>query len=295
MELLCLCAGGLGAGATAVVCLRHRAPPPDLLGVAGARRAAALQSLPGLRLLEPPVRTLGAWLAAAMPSTWKTALQTRLRGAGYPLGLGAGELVGLVLLLSVLGLALGAAAAPMAARSTGLSTWAPVVGALLLGALPLQRVDALCKQRRRDVDRELPIAIDLVAMAMNAGLDFAAALHHVTDPERNRGTLGEELSQVLDALRLGETRRQALQAFAGRVSTPSVRQLVAAIIQAQEAGNPLAAVLRTQATALRARRSVLAEEAASRAALMLTLPMMMMLCCVLLLLMGPAVLRSVTP
>jgi tight adherence protein C len=76
------------------------------------------------------------------------------------------------------------------------------------------------------------------------------------------------------------------------VPTEAVREFVGAVIQAEEKGTPLAEVLRIQATILRMRRTVLAEEAASRAGVMMMIPLMMLLGCILLILMGSMMLKS---
>jgi tight adherence protein C len=139
----------------------------------------------------------------------------------------------------------------------------------------------------------LPVEIDLAAMCMHAGLDFPGAIRLVV-AQRKSGehVLREELSLVLSELDLGHTRATALSNFAARVPTSAVREFVGAVIQAEEKGTPLADVLKIQATMLRMRRSILAEEAASRAGVLMMVPMLMLLGSVFVILMGPLVLQS---
>ncbi|MEZ4339553.1 MAG: hypothetical protein R3B82_23265, partial [Sandaracinaceae bacterium] len=59
-----------------------------------------------------------------------------------------------------------------------------------------------------------------------------------------------------------------------------------------EKGNPLAEVLRIQATMLRMRRSVMAEEAAARAAVLMMGPLMLIFCAIILVLLGPFIVQS---
>jgi tight adherence protein C len=71
-----------------------------------------------------------------------------------------------------------------------------------------------------------------------------------------------------------------------------VREFVGAVVQAEEKGTPLAEVLRIQAGILRMRRTVLAEEAASRAGVMMMIPLIMLLGSILMILMGSMMLKS---
>jgi len=76
------------------------------------------------------------------------------------------------------------------------------------------------------------------------------------------------------------------------VPTEAVREFVGAVVQAEEKGTPLAEVLRIQANILRMRRSVLAEEAASRAGVMMMIPLIMLLGSILVILLGSMMLKS---
>lgn len=154
--------------------------------------------------------------------------------------------------------------------------------------LPHMQLRSRTKERHKAIDRGLPAAIDLASLCMGAGLDFPGAIRHVVAnmPDAS-APVRQELQRLLQELSLGRTRKQALQALALRVPTDAVKEFVAAVAQAEEKGTPISEVLAIQATALRGRRSVLAEEAAARAGVMLMLPMLMIMVAIILLLMGP--------
>jgi tight adherence protein C len=97
----------------------------------------------------------------------------------------------------------------------------------------------------------------------------------------------EELNLILEELRMGKTRKDALSQFATRVPGETIREFVSAVIQAEERGNPLARVLQIQAETSRQRRSVRAEEAASKASLKILMPMVMIFAAILLLIVTP--------
>ena len=90
---------------------------------------------------------------------------------------------------------------------------------------------------------------------------------------------------------MGMTRRQALLAFSERAPLESVNEFVAAIVQAEERGNPVAEVLQIQAGVSRMRRSVKAEEAAAKAGVQMVGPLFLLFFCIMLLVMGPIVLQ----
>jgi tight adherence protein C len=123
---------------------------------------------------------------------------------------------------------------------------------------------------------------------MGAGSDFPTALRFVVaDMGGAHAVCQEELAQVLDEMELGRTRVEALSALAERTDSAAIQEFVAAVCQSETKGTPLVDALEIQATTLRARRSVLAEEAAAKAAVRLMFPMMLLVVCVLLIVIGP--------
>ena len=97
---------------------------------------------------------------------------------------------------------------------------------------------------------------------------------------------------MLRALEVGHTRKAALLGLAERLPVDPVRDLVRALVQAEESGTPLAEALQNQARTERTRRSVAAEEAAARAGVLMILPLMLLLGCVVLLLLGPFIVNG---
>lgn len=254
------------------------------LGTRGLRRRKALEDVPMVRLIDPVIRLFGGWIAHVPIEGLRRRIDRALLTAGDWLGLTSDEFFGLTL-LSVLGMtALG-----------GLVVWGmdetvsyvfvfSIVGLIL----PWIRVSGEAQRRATEVDRGLPTAIDLAALCMGAGLDFPGAIRQIVDKSAQRDdALSEELGRVLAELELGRTRRQALESLGERIPTDAVRDFVNAVVQSEEKGNPLAEVLRIQATMLRMRRSVAAEEAAARAAVLMMGPLMLIFACIILVLLGP--------
>jgi tight adherence protein C len=127
---------------------------------------------------------------------------------------------------------------------------------------------------------------------MSAGLDFPGAIRQLVEKSSDPGdALIEELRRLLQSLQLGRTRKQTLGDLAKHAPTSSVNEFVSALVQAEERGNPIAEVLAIQAVASRQRRTVAAEEAASRAGVAMVLPLLLLFLSIMLLLLGPPMLQ----
>jgi tight adherence protein C len=260
-----------------------RLPGRPGAGQRGRMRQLALAELPLFRALEPVLRASSLPFERLPLDAPRGRLESLLERAGTPLGLGSDELLALCALSGMIatGCALGFDAAHAAGPLAPL--WVGLVGC----ALPLLRLHEQARARQHQIVRALPEAIDLTSLCMNAGLDFQAALGLLVRVTPGRSHLVAELQRVLEALQLGHTRRAALVALAERVPVPAVQDLVTAVVLAEQKGTPLASVLEIQASMLRLRRSVLAEERAARAATLLAFPLLLMLSSVMLLLFGP--------
>jgi tight adherence protein C len=240
------------------------------------------------RALEPAVRWLGERLSGALSDRQVAALDRQLVLSGDYLGITASEYVA----LSVMALLAGLALSLLLARNMRMGPVLVLACTLLGGALPYLVVSGEGVRRQKVIARRLPSAIDLVALAMSAGLDFPGAVRQVVEKASDPyDPLIEELGWILHKLSLGLTRRQALEEFATRVPIEVVLEFVGAVAQADERGHPVAGVLQVQATQSRQRRSVRAEESAAKAGVALAFPLILMFITILILIIGPIILK----
>jgi tight adherence protein C len=157
-------------------------------------------------------------------------------------------------------------------------------------ALPYLHLTGIEQARKKHVQKRLPYVIDLLSLALSAGLDFPGALRQVVEKTSNaRDPLVEEINLILYELSVGKTRKQALAQLSERVPTESVQEFVAAVTQAEERGNPLAEVLNIQAEASRQGRSVRAEESASKAGMKMFIPIVIIVLVVMLMILAPLI------
>ena len=150
--------------------------------------------------------------------------------------------------------------------------------------------------KRRDVLRKsVPDGLDLLVVCVEAGLSCDAALTRVArETERSATELSDEFR--LTAIELGflPERRQALEGLAKRVDLPAMRALVAALLQTEKYGTPLATSLRVLSSEFRTERLLRAEEKAARLPATLTVPMVLfILPCLFIVIIGPAVINVI--
>src|SRR3954451_8539266 len=131
-------------------------------------------------------------------------------------------------------------------------------------------VNQRTKSRRESVRAELPNALDLLAVSVEAGLGFDGAISKLV--EQTEGPLAEEFALTLSEMRIGQSRGEALKKLADRVDAVEMSAFVRAIIQADQFGISLGRILRAQATDTRLRRQAAAEERAMKAPIKMLFP-----------------------
>ncbi len=242
------------------------------------------------RLLAPALARLRELILRWTPVGWRAKLDQRLRQAGEPMD--AGSFVTLVALAALTGggvlgwlLALPALGALGPVERMGL--WA--VGTAAAARLPSFWLARMVHRRRTEIQRALPEALDLLCVAVEAGLGLDGAVQKLS--ERLPGPLAEELLRTLMEINLGSTREQAWRNLAARVDLPDLQTVTGAIVQAERLGTSIAHVLRIQAGEMRSRRRQRAEERARQVPVKLLFPLVFFIFpAIFVVLLGPAVL-----
>jgi tight adherence protein C len=164
----------------------------------------------------------------------------------------------------IFGLVAGSAAAPKYTLLLGLAFAG--IGWMAPGVYLNGRV----RRRQADVAAELPDALDLLSVSVEAGLGFDGAVQKLT--EHMAGPLIEEFELALGEIRIGEGRQEALKKMSERSASPEMASFVRAIIQADQLGISLGRILRVQAGDTRLKRQLLAEEKAMKAPIKMLFP-----------------------
>jgi len=154
------------------------------------------------------------------------------------------------------------------------SVTAVFIFASMLGAAgyiaPAIVVSQRAKRRQATIVSQLPDALDLLAVSVEAGLGFDGAVAKLT--QYMSGPLPEEFELALGEMRIGESRSDALKKLAQRAGTAEVSSFVRSIVQADQLGTSLGRILRVQATDTRLKRQAIAEERAMKAPIKMLFP-----------------------
>lgn len=276
----------LAAGVAALSYLLARSRElPVPVGHRGRMRVKARADYAAFRALEPWLALIAAAVRRLPIKSLRARLERMIVRAGEYLGLSADELL---VLSCVEALAVGCLTAAVACLLDAPPMQWALAGISLGAAAPFLRMRGHASAREVQMERGLPEAIDLLALCMSGGLDFAGSLNTVlAETSLRQRALQEDLQRVAEAMALGQSRSDALLGLAERCGARSVGDFVAAVVQAERTGTPLRVVFEIQARVLRMHRSTLAEEAAARAALLLLGPLCILLGMMLVLLFGP--------
>jgi len=170
-------------------------------------------------------------------------LDARLVSAGRPEGLNAPAFVRRKAGFTVIGLVVGFFFVLAGQRFFGVL----VAGVFMLWMDLWLR--SVVGRRQAAIARALPDFLDVLAVTVSAGLTLQAALDRVS--QADRGALGDEVRHVLDDMRYGMSRRQALDGLRRRNDAASVGSFVTALLQAEELGTPISQALNDIAAEVR--------------------------------------------
>jgi tight adherence protein C len=263
----------------------------------------ALQSAPGTlrREYDPPftervVAPTLNWLARLgdrlSPTGQTERLRKRLDLAGNPANWDAERILAFKSLGLLAGGVLGGAAGYL---------WKGTPFYVLFGILafaafgfwfPNMALYQRSENRREQMEREMPDAIDLLTISVEAGLAFDAAVAQVA--RNTEGPLADEFFRVLQEMQIGVGRMHALRALGERSNLPDLKAFVTAMVQADSFGVPIANVLRIQAKEMRLKRSQRAEEKAQKVPIKILFPLIFcILPALFIVVLGPAAITIV--
>jgi tight adherence protein C len=240
------------------------------------------------RVVTPGVHRLAAMTLRLNPKATVDTIGTRLLASGLSTRLTATQFLALKAGLALGGafimLIYGLATSPLAAFV--IVPLAGGFGFLFPDAFLTMRI----RGRRESVRAQLPDALDLLAVSVEAGLGLDGALMKLA--ENMEGPLIDEFALALGEMRIGESRHEALKKMTLRVPTPEVAAFVRSIIQADQLGISLSRILRVQAADSRNRRQAAAEEKAMKAPIKMLFPTVMFIFpAMFLVILGPAFLN----
>jgi len=288
----------LGIGGSIVIVfvgLASRRQPDvveERLGDFGTRSVMTLEELElsepfSERVIKPMLRTVANVFARLTPRRNMEAIQHNLDLAGNPYGWSPTEFTGLRLASAFVCAGLGFGLTFLGRAPLKNQLFATALAGALGYFLPTIWLTMRINNRKGNILRALPDALDLLTISVEAGLGFDAALSKVAEKWDNE--LSQAFTRVLVEIQMGTLRRKALRTMADRAGVPELTSFAAAIIQADQLGVSLARVLHIQSEQMRIRRRQRAEELANKAPIKMMIPLVFLIFPALfVVLLGPA-------
>ncbi len=242
------------------------------------------------RVLLPLIRQVGQMTTRFTPEAALEATQHKLDLAGNPGNIDpkmfmAIRIIAAVGLGFVLLLAFSLSPEPNWVQNLALAGLFVALGYYL----PDLWLSSKITRRQDEVVKALPDALDLLTVCVEAGLGFDAAMGKLTEKWEN--DLALAFGRVLQEVRLGKTRREALRDMSYRLDVPDVTSFIAAVLQAEQLGVSMGKILRIQSDQMRIKRRQRAEQKAHQAPIKMLFPMALLIFpTIWLVLLGPAVL-----
>ena len=244
----------------------------------------------GERVLRPLAKRLGKLVEQSLPDKARQQIAHNLMVAGRPGGMSAGDFIAMRYVLTAVLCCFGILVGLLVHNPIALALMAAIGAAIGLYG-PVFWLRMKLNSRRSDIQVALPDVLDVLVVCVEAGLTFEAAMEKVV--EKYDHALAEEFGRVMQEVRLGRPRLEALDDMGARNGVDELNNFVQAIIQSEQLGSGISRILKIQAEEIRTKRLITAQERGARASLKMLIPM---LACIFptlwVILLGPAALLA---
>ena len=225
----------------------------------------------GERVVRPMIKRVGHFLESTIPEKARMQIHANLQLAGRPGGLSASDFIAVRYLLTGVCCSLAIAIGAMVENPIFIALGA-AMGAVVGLYGPMFWLRRRVKRRRSDIQADLPDVIDVLVVCVEAGLTFESAIGKVV--EKYDHALAYEFGRVMQEIRLGRHRLEALNDMGLRVGVEDLNNFVQAIIQSEQLGSGVSRILRIQSDEIRQKRFLTAQERGAKASLKMLLPML---------------------
>lgn len=242
------------------------------------------------RVIHPIIEKFALTVGKATPAKKKVSLQKKLMMAGNPGNFSPNEFL-VIQYVFTLGF-------PICVMLFALPlNWSPsfIILGMTIGAaggfiIPDYYLKMRADRRKEEIQDNLPDVLDLLTVSVEAGLGFDAALVKVV--EKIKGVVSQEFARVLQEIKMGKPRRDALRDLGNRSGVDDLVAFVSSIIQADQFGVSIGNVLRMQSEQMRQKRRQRAEEKAMKAPIKMLIPLILFIFpTIFIVVLGPAALQ----
>ena len=244
------------------------------------------------RVLAPLTGGMTTALARLTPQAIRHMTEEKLAAAG---GFGKMSTDQFLVFVAFLGISIPAVVSML----TGLAGAAvnKVIGLSLISFalalfFPFLLLRRKISARRNNIQKDLPDVLDLLTVSVEAGLGFDGALAKLS--EKMKGALVDECTRVLQEIRIGVPRREALHAMGSRCKVDDLSLFTTSLVQADQLGVSIGQVLRVQSASMREKRRQRAQEKAMKAPVKMLIPLVFFIFpAIFVILLGPAMIQLV--
>ena len=236
----------------------------------GPENRAFMDPLPGaLRMIWPLVNLIVQQFGDFIPVEQVEQARLRMRKAGVEYLMSPVQFIALRIVAAIIFALLTLFCQLM----LGSIAWLWILLAALFGWIfPTLKLNDLRKSREKRIVRALPMFLDFITMAVEAGMNMSGALAQAIEkgPE---GPLRIEFQKVLRDVKAGMSRMDSIRSMADRVQIREINSFASALAQAERTGASLGQALRIQADQRRVERFQRAEKLALEAPVKLVFPL----------------------
>lgn len=259
-------------------------------GVAPTLRQLEMRESFYRRVITPVFSGWLKQLGRLAPQRNLEKLHKKLETAGNPANLNVADFLGLKTLFGIVFGFIAGALTYMARPDFSLLIVAGV--ALAFGfvgfMIPNVWLSGRVRKRKKEIQRSLPDALDMLTICVGAGIGLDGAMQRVSEAWDN--ALCEEFTRLLTEVKLGRMRIEALESMAKRTEVDEISSFVTALVLADKLGVSISHTLRLQAEQMRTLRRQKAEEAAREASIKMLFPLVFLIFpAMFAVLLGPAV------
>ena len=136
-------------------------------------------------------------------------------------------------------------------------------------------IKGVIKKRNKEILKGLPFIVDMLALSIEAGLDFVAAMQKVIEKSPPGAIVGE-FKQLIKETKVGASRVEALRNLSWRVNIPVMTSFCATLIAADSVGASVGPILKILSNEVRAKRSSDVEKEGSQASSKMLIPMILL-------------------
>jgi tight adherence protein C len=129
------------------------------------------------------------------------------------------------------------------------------------------------ERRKKEILMNMPFIVDMLALSVEAGLDFMAAMVKVVE-KAPKSALSEEFETAIKEIKIGSSRAEALRNLSWRTDVLPIASFCATLIAADSVGASIGPILKTLSGEIRQKRSASIEEQAATASTKILIPLM---------------------